>query len=129
MYFLKQVFLPNSHFFRRKTFLGANISWELVLCNQPCSIYTWKDFPLTIIYSFKYSMIYSDFQIPQFFIAKISKQCINSETGCVTNITFQKVGSNCSIFKQPSKNSPNEFRSISGSKNVCNDNLLKLVKN
>ena len=88
MYFLKQVFLPNSHFFRRGTVLGANISWELVLGNQPCSIYTWKDFPLTIIYSFKYSMIYSDFQIPQFFIAKFSKQCINSGTGCVTNITF-----------------------------------------
>ena len=74
-------------------------------------------------------MIYSDFEIPQFFIAKFSKQCINSEMGCVRNITFQKVGSKRSIFKQPSKNSPNEFRSISGSKNVCNDNLLKLVKN
>ena len=76
-------------------------------------------------------MIHSDFQIPQFVIAKISKRCINSETGCVTNITFQKVGSSCGIFKQSSENSPNKFHSIliSGSKNVCNDNLLKVVKN
>ena len=66
--FRKQVLLPNSHFFRRSTFLAAAISWKqslfvIVLRNQFHSIYTWKDFPLTSIHSFKRIMIWSDLEI------------------------------------------------------------------
>ena len=43
---------------------------------------------------------------------------MNFNTGCATNMTFQKVGSNCGIFKQVLENSPNEFHSIFGSQDV-----------
>ena len=46
----------------------------MVLRNQFYNIYTWKDFPLTIIHSFKYSMVSSDFEILQSFIVESSKQ-------------------------------------------------------
>ena len=62
---------------------------------------------------------WSDFQISQSFIVENSKQCINCNTESVTNVTFQKVGTNCGIFKQALENSPNEFRSICGSKDVA----------
>ena len=64
-------------------------------------------------------MLLSDFVIPQFFIAEDSKQRINFNIDCVTNVTFQEVGSNCGIFKQASENSPKEFRSTLGSKDVA----------
>ena len=63
-------------------------------------------------------MGWSDFEIPQFFIVKNSKQCINFNTGCVTNVTFQKVSSNCGIIKQALENRPNEFRRVCGSNDV-----------
>ena len=44
-----------------------------------------------------------DFEIPQFFIVENSKQSMNFNTGCVANVTFQKVGSNCGTFKQASE--------------------------
>ena len=47
-------------------------------------------------------MNWSGSEIPYFFIVESSKQCINFNTGCVTNVSFQKVGSNCDIFKQAS---------------------------
>ena len=54
-------------------------------------------------------MGWSDFEIPQFFIAENSKQCMSVITGFVTNVNFQKVGSNCGIFKQASENRPNKI--------------------
>ena len=82
--------------------------------NQFHCIYTRNDFPLTIIDSFKYSMSWSDFEIPQFFIVENShsKQCMSFNTGCVTIVAFQIVGSNCGIFKQALENRPNEFHKI-----------------
>ena len=65
-----------------------------------------------------YTMAWSDFEVPQSFIVKNSKQRINFNTGCVTNITFQEISSNCGILSQASENSPNEFRSTCGSKDV-----------
>ena len=63
--------------FQKNNFLGTGISWEeslfVVLRNQLHSIYTWKDFQLTIIYSFKYTMGWSDFEILQFFIIENTK--------------------------------------------------------
>ena len=56
-------------------------------------------------------MIWFGFELPQSFIVTNSKQCIN-----------------CSIFKQASENSPNDFRNICGSKDVAMQNLLKIVK-
>ena len=38
---------------------------------------------------------------------------------CVTNATFYQVGSDCGIFKQTSENSPKEFRSSCGLKDVA----------
>ena len=55
----------------------------------------------------------------QFFIVENSKQCINFNTRCVTNVTFSKVGSTCGIFKQALENRPNESRRICGSKSVA----------
>ena len=58
IYFFEQVLLlSNSYFFRRGSFLGADISWKqslflIVLRDQFSSIYTWKGFPLTSIHSF-----------------------------------------------------------------------------
>ena len=68
-------------------------------------------------------MVWSDFEIPQSFIVENSKQRINFNTGCVTNMPFWELGSNFGIFKQAWKNSPNGF------KRCCNENLLKIVKN
>ena len=70
--FQKKVFLENSYFF-----------WNASLCNQLRSAYTWKDFPLTMIYSLKYTLSWSISEIPQFFIIENSKQCINFNTWCV----------------------------------------------
>ena len=63
-------------------------------------------------------MGWSDFEISEFFIIQNSKKCMNN-TGCATNVTFQKVGSNCGIFKQALENRPNEFHSICESKDVA----------
>ena len=64
-------------------------------------------------------MAWSHFEIPQLFIVEISKQCINLNKGYVTNVTFEKVGSNGGIFKQASENRPNEFHKICGLKDVA----------
>ena len=52
-----------------------------------------------------------------------SKKRISFNTGCVTNVTFSEVGSNCDIFKQASENNPNEFCSTRWFKKCCNENL------
>ena len=63
-------------------------------------------------------MVWSDFEISQNLIAENGKQRISFNTVCVTNATFQEVACNCSISQQASENSPNEFRSTRGSKDV-----------
>ena len=103
------VLLPNSYFFRKRTFLGVGISWKkslflIVLRNQFHSIYTWKEFTLTNIHSFEYSMVSSLFEIPQFLIDENSKQRINFIR--VTHMSFWEPVSTFGIFKQASKNSP-----------------------
>ena len=128
MYFFEAVFILNSCFFRRGTFLGAGISWKkslflIVLRNQFQSIYTWKEFLLTSIHSFKYSMVRSDFEIPQSFIVENNKQRINFNS--VTNVSFWKPGSNFGIFKHPSTSSPYHL----WFKRCCSENSLKTVKN
>ena len=72
-----------------------------------------------MIHSIKYTMSWPAFEIPQFFIIENSKQCINFNTGCVTNVTFQNVLSNCGIFKEAVENRPNDFHRICGSKDVA----------
>ena len=64
-------------------------------------------------------MGWSDFEIPQLFVIGNSKKCMNFNTGCATNVSFQKVSSNCSVFKQALENRPNEFLSICVSKDVA----------
>ena len=44
---------------------------------------------------------------------------MNFNTKCATNVIFEKVGSNCGIFKQTLESRPNEFHSICGSKDVA----------
>ena len=61
-------------------------------------------------------MSWSDVEIPQFSIVEKSKPCISFNTGYVTNVTFSEDGSNCSIFKQPLENRPNELRCMSSIK-------------
>ena len=82
------------YFFRSWTFLGAGIlenshfSEKLLLRNQVHNRYTWKNFPLTSIHSFDYTLIWFGFELPQSFIVKNSKQCINFIGGCATNVIF-----------------------------------------
>ena len=73
-------------------------------------------------------MVWCDFKILQFLIVENTKNRINFNTGCVTNLTFQEVGSNCGIFKQVSENSSNEFRSTCSSKDVAMRICLKKLK-
>ena len=54
----------------------------------------------------------SAFESTQFLIIENSKQCKNFNVGKVTNVTFQKGGSNCGIFKYALKERPSEFHSI-----------------
>ena len=82
---------------KKKQSLEVKFQKNLVVRNEAHCIYTWKDF-LTIIYSFKYTMGWSE--IIQFFIAENSKQCMNVITGFVTNVNFSKAGTNCGILKQ-----------------------------
>ena len=51
-------------------------------------------------------MVWSGFKIPQSFITENSKQRTSFNTGCATNLSYQKVSSNFGIFKQASENSP-----------------------
>ena len=51
-------------------------------------------------------MVLSDFEITQYVIVDNSKQRINFNTGCVTNVSFWELGRNFGISKQTSKNSP-----------------------
>ena len=92
MYFSKHVLCPNSYFFKRGTVLGAGIFWKLplfliVLINQSDSLCTWNNLPLTSIHSLQYTMICSDFEIPQPIIAENSKERINVNRGFVANVT------------------------------------------
>lgn len=64
-------------------------------------------------------MIWSDFDILQFYIVENAKQCIDFNTGHFTNVSFQKVGSNSGVFKEVSEKSPNKFHGIYGSKDVA----------
>ena len=85
----EQLFFQKKNFFRSKCFLKAVTFIEkLVLPNQFCSIYTWKDFPLISIYSFSYTIVWFDFEIPQLFIIENNKQRLNFNVGCVTNVTY-----------------------------------------
>ena len=95
----RDVIFPSGYFFRTATFSEEELFQEqiclekrhfflIVLRNQFHSIYTLKGFPLTIIHSFKCSMVRSDFEILQSFIVENSKQRINFNTGCVTNVSF-----------------------------------------
>ena len=72
-------------------------------------------------------MVWSDFEVPQSFIVENSKQRINLNTVCVTNVTFQ-VSNNSGIFKQALENSPNEFRGICGLKDVAMRIFQKQLK-
>ena len=59
----------STYFFKTATFSDSSaqpISWH----------FTWKDFPLISIHSFKYAIVRSHFEIPQSFIAQNSKQSI-----------------------------------------------------
>ena len=76
--------------FQKKKFLRSRYSLKnsfflIVLRNQFHIIYTWKDFTLTSIHSFKY------FEVPQTFIVENSKQSINFNTGCVAMWLFSKL--------------------------------------
>ena len=84
----EQLVFRNTFFGSRYFLRRVNFSEKLVLRNQLHCIYTRKEFPLTIIYSFEYSMGWSDFETPQFFIVENSKQCMNFNTECVTNVAF-----------------------------------------
>ena len=70
-------------------------------------IYIWKGFPLASIHSFKYTMVWSNFEIPRSFIVENSKKRINFNRECVKNVTFLQVRNNCVIFKQVSEYNPN----------------------
>ena len=50
----------------------VTISEKLVLRNQRHWIYTWKDFPLAIYNSFKYTRGWCDFEIPQCLLLTIA---------------------------------------------------------
>ena len=63
--------------------------------------------------------------ISQSVIVGNSKQRINFDTGCITNVSFWELDSNFGIFKQALENSPNHL----WFKRCCNEKLLKLVKN
>ena len=96
MYFFEATAFSEQLLFQKRCFLRAGISLKqslflIVLRNQFHSIYTWTGFPLTSIYSFKYTMVWSDFEIPRFFIIKNSKKRINFNAGYVTNVTFWKL--------------------------------------
>lgn len=67
--FQMKTFFDSTYFLKKVTFFE-----KLVLRDQLQSIYTSKDFPLTITYSFRYAMIWSDFETPQLFIDENSKQ-------------------------------------------------------
>ena len=103
--FSKHTVLLNSYFFGKNLFRSRYLlrtvpfSEKLVLRNQLHCIYTWKDFPSTIIHFIKYTRGWSDFEILQFFIIENRRQCMNFNAGCVTNMICSKVGSNCGIFK------------------------------
>ena len=89
----ERLLFQKMNFFRSMYFLKRVIFFLIVLRKQFYSIYTWKDCPLTSIHSFKYSIVWSDFEIPQSFIVGNSKQRINFNTGCVTNVSFWEFGS------------------------------------
>ena len=77
------------NFFKSRYFLKTvTFSEKLVLRNQVHNIYAWKDFQLTSIHSFEYTMIWFDFELPQNFIVENSKKCIYFNTRCVRNVTF-----------------------------------------
>ena len=67
--FQMKTFYDSTYFLKKVTFFE-----KLVLRDQLQSIYTSKDFPLTITYSFRCAMIWSDFETPQLFIDENSKQ-------------------------------------------------------
>ena len=56
-----------------------------------------------------------------------SRQCMNFNTGCFTNVTFSKVVNNCGLFKQALKNTPNESHRICGSKCICGINVCEKI--
>ena len=76
----EQLFLQKRNFFRSRHFLSQSL-FLTVLCNKFDSIYTLKDFLLTSIHSFKYTMIWYEFEIHQSFIVENSKKRIDLNTG------------------------------------------------
>ena len=123
----EQLIFQKKNFFRGTYFLRTvTFSEKLVLRNQLHCIYTRKDVPLSIIHSFQQRMAWFDFEILHFFIDENGKRCMNLRKGCVTIAAFQKVGSNCGIFKQALGNRPNEFHMICGLKDVAMKNLIRI---
>ena len=86
-YFFEHLLFQKKNYFSSRYFLKT-VTFLIILRNKFHSIYTWKDSSLTSIHSFKYTMVWSDFEILQSFIVQNSKKRINFNTGCVTNVTF-----------------------------------------
>ena len=123
----EQLLFQKKKFFRGWYFFSAvNFSEMLVMRNQIYSIFIRRGFLLTIIHSLQYTMSWLEIEIPQFYIVESRKQCINFNTGCVKNVTIQKVVSNFGIFKQAleSKQIPQHL----WFKRCCCNNILKIAK-
>ena len=120
----KQLHFQKKNFFRSRYFLRTVTFCEkLVLRNQLYCIYTWKD--LTIIHSFKYTMDWSDFEIPHFFWLKIANNVwisIQDVLPLLRKLVIIVESSN----KLWMENRSNKLKRF---KRCCNKNLLKIVKN
>ena len=69
--FSEPILFQKKNIFKSRYFLQTVFFAEkLLLHNHVRSIYTWKDFTLTSIHSFKYCMIWSYFELPQSFIVE-----------------------------------------------------------
>ena len=110
--FLRAATFSPNNFFRSKYLLRTVTFLEnLVLCNPNFTAFIReKAFHWPWFILFTYSMNWSDFEIPQFFIFKNSKQCINFNKGHVANAT----------------SGPNEFRLVSLLRQNFVKNSLKL---
>ena len=78
--FYEQLLFQKKKIFRSRYFLRTvTFSEKLVLRNQLHCIYTWKDFH---IHSFKYTVGWFDFEIPQIFFVENNKQYMNFSRRC-----------------------------------------------
>ena len=90
----------------------VTFSEKLVPRNQVHNIYTWKNVPLTSTNFLEYTMIWSNFELPQSFIVENSKQCINFNTYVLHMWFFRKLIVIVVSSNKLRKNSPNDFHSI-----------------